>query len=99
MDAQAALSLNICQLVPFAGLSIITQTINLIISFYQKYRIYKPRELKNPIKKRVRNTSFFPRFINPISEIELFNKLYNTCILVELLAQIKKILRHAVWQK
>ena len=27
-----------------------------------------------------------------------FNKLYITCILIELLAQIKKILRYAMWQ-
>ena len=52
--------------------------IEFIESFYLKYGIYKPREVKNHIKKRVRK--------------------YITCILLELLAQIKKILRYAMWQ-
>ena len=62
---------------------------NRVYSFsYFKYGIYKPREVKkNPIKKRVRSTSFLigffylPRFINPIFKIGEMNKLYITCIL------------------
>ena len=41
-------------------------------SFYLKYGFYKPREVKNRIKKRVRKQEFLymifylPRFLNPI---------------------------------
>ena len=52
--------------------------IEFIESFNLKYGIYKPREVKNRIKERVRK--------------------YITCILLKLRAQIKKILRYAMWQ-
>ena len=42
------------------------------LSFYLKYGIYKPRKVKNPVKKRVHKHEFLCmifhllRFINPI---------------------------------
>ena len=37
-------------------------------------------------------------FSSPIFQIKRFHKLYITCFLLEQFAQIKKILRHAMWQ-
>ena len=70
-------------------------TITLDNKYSLLHGIYKPSEMKHLIKKRVHKHEFLYvifhlRFINPIFYIERLNKLYITCILLELIAYFKR---------
>ena len=66
--------------------------------------MYKPRVVKKSDKEtsaqaQVSLYDFSPPEVYKSHILNRsFNKLYITCILIELLAQIKKILRYAMWQ-
>ena len=63
--------------------------IEFIEVFYFKYGIYKPREVEHMIEFLYWMFHIL-RFFNPIFEIEYFNKLYSTCILLQPITPISE---------